>query len=303
MSASKEKRKKWRNLPLHLMLIPGIILVFIYCYVPMGGLVMAFQNYKPTKGIFHSAWAGLENFRMFLNMPNFSQVLFNTVFIATAKLVLRIVIPVTFALLVNEIRNIKYMRVVQTVVYLPNFLSWVILGGIFITVLSPSTGMVNMFLKAVGLDPVYFLGDVKVFPWTVIVTNVWKHFGYDSIVYTAAIMGVDTALYEAVAIDGGGKWKQLLHVTLPGIAPIIFVMAVLSLGNVLNAGFDQVLNMYSPQVYETGDILDTLVYRLGLEQAQYSLSTAVGLFKSAISLSLISLSYCLACRYGDYQIF
>lgn len=303
MGADEKKRKKFKNLPLHLMLIPGIILVLIYCYVPMGGLVMAFQNYKPAKGILHSDWAGLENFQMFLNMPNSRQVLFNTVFIATAKLVLRIVIPVIFALLINELRNMRYVRVVQTVAYLPNFLSWVILGGIFITVFSPSTGMVNMFLKTLGLEPVYFLGDAKAFPWTVIVTNVWKHFGYDSIVYTAAIMGVDTALYEAVAIDGGGKWKQLLHVTLPGIAPIIFVMTVLSLGNVLNAGFDQVLNMYSPQVYATGDILDTLVYRLGLEQAQYSLSTAVGLFKSMISLTLISFSYWLACRYGDYQIF
>lgn len=303
MNAEKKKRKKMKNLPLHLMLVPGIILVFIYCYVPMGGLVMAFQNYKPTKGILDSDWVGLENFRMFLNMPNFKQVLFNTVFIAVAKLILRILIPVIFALLINELRNIKYVRVVQTLVYLPNFLSWVILGGIFITIFSPSTGVVNMFLKAIGMEPVYFLGDADVFPWTVIVTNVWKHFGYDSIVYTAAIMGVDLSLYEAVAIDGGGKWKQLLHVTLPGIAPIIFVMAVLSLGNVLNAGFDQVLNMYSPQVYVTGDILDTLVYRLGLEQAQYSLSTAVGLFKSVISLLLIALSYWLACRYGDYQIF
>ena len=194
------------------------------------------------------------------------------------------------------------MKVTQTLVDLPNFLSWVILGGIFATLLSPS-GIVNQVLEVLGLGNHYFMGDNNLFPWVLIFTEVWKGFGYGSIIYLAALTGIDTGLYEAAAIDGAGKLKQLIHITLPGIAPIIFVMAVLSLGNVLNAGMDQVMNMYSPQVYLSGDILDTYLYRIGLEQAQYSLSTAVGLFKSSVSAILMSLAYYLAIKYGDYQLF
>ncbi len=296
-------RKFKRNIPLHLMLIPGVIVIFIYNYIPMAGLIMAFQNYKPTKGIFRSDWVGLDNFKMFMSYPNVEQIIFNTVFIACAKLILGIIVPVIFALLLNEIRNVRYVKIVQTIVYLPNFLSWVILGSVFATVLSPSNGIVNHIIEFLGGEAKYFLGDNKLFPWTLIITDIWKNFGYGSIVYMAALMGVDSALHEAAAIDGAGKWKQTIHVTLPSIAPIIFVMAILSLGNVLNAGFDQIFNMYSPQVYQSGDILDTFIYRIGLENAKYSLSAAVGLFKSVISLILISSSYYLAKRYGDYQIF
>jgi putative aldouronate transport system permease protein len=292
-----------RNIPLHLMLIPGVIVIFIYNYLPMGGLLMAFQDYKPTRGILESKWVGLENFRMFISYPNIEQIIFNTVFIACAKLIIGIIVPVVFALLLNEIRNVRYVKIVQTIVYLPNFLSWVILGSVFATILSPSNGIINHIIELLGGEAKYFLGDNRLFPWTLIITDIWKNFGYGSIVYMAALMGVDATLNEAAAIDGAGKWKQTIHVTLPAIAPIIFVMAILSLGNVLNAGFDQIFNMYSPQVYQSGDILDTFIYRIGLENAEYSLSATVGLFKSVISLILISTSYYLAKRYGDYQIF
>ncbi len=301
---SKKNHAKFKRvLPLHIMLIPGLIVVLIYNYLPMGGLVMAFQNYKPTKGIFGSEWVGMEQFQTLFNYPDFPQIIWNTVFIAVSKLILGLVVPVLFALMLNEVKCKPFYKGVQTLAYLPNFLSWVILGGIFVTILSPSNGIVNKILELIGMEPKYFLGDNDLFPWTLIITDVWKNFGYGSIVYLAALTGIDSSLYEAAAIDGAGKIRQLFTVTLPGIAPIVFVMAVLSLGNVLNAGQDQVLNMYSPQVYQSGDILDTFIYRLGLEQAQFSLSTAVGLFKSVISFALISIAYYLAHKFGDYRIF
>lgn len=302
-----EKRKKQltkfkKNIPLHLMLLPGVIVIAVFCYAPMGGIVMAFQDYKVTKGIFNSEWVGLENFRFLMSYPNFGQIMRNTVTIACAKLILGLIAPITFALLLNEIRHAKYAKAVQTLVYLPNFLSWVILGGLFITLLSPD-GIVNRGLGVLGLGPYYFMGDNRLFPGTLIVTDVWKNFGYASIIYLAALTGINTELYEASAIDGAGKIKQLLHITLPGISPIIFVQAVLSLGGILNAGMDQIMNMYSPQVYASGDILDTYIYRIGLEQAQYSLSTAAGLFKSVISLILMSSAYYFAVKFGDYELF
>ena len=291
-----------KNIPLHLMLLPGVILIFIFSYVPMGGIVMAFQDFKVTKGLLKSEWVGIENFQFLMSYPDFWQIMKNTVFIACMKLILGLVVPITFALLLNEIKSKYFAKVTQTLVYLPHFLSWVILGGIFSTLLSP-TGIINNDLGALGLGNYYFMGDNALFPWVLIWTDVWKGFGYGSIVYLAALTGIDTGLYEAAAIDGAGKLKQLIHITLPGISPIVFVMAILSLGSILNAGMDQVMNMYSPQVYLSGDILDTYIYRLGLEEARYSLSTAVGLFKSGISATLMSVAYFLAIKYGDYQLF
>lgn len=285
------------------MLLPGLIVVLIYNYGPMGGLIMAFENYKPTKGLWASAWVGLGNFKWLFAYPDIENVFYNTIYIAVFKLLLGILVPVIFALLLNEIKNRLFSGYVQTVTCLPYFLSWVILGGIFTSILSPSNGIINEVIRFFGGDPVYFLGSNDTFPWTLIITDTWKNFGYSSIVYLAAMSSIDPALYEAAEMDGAGKIKKILHVTLPGILPMIFVMSVLSLGNVLNAGFDQVFNLYSPQVYQSGDIIDTFIYRLGIEDAQYSMSAAVGLLKSVISLILISIGYKLAEKYGDYKVF
>ncbi|OPX45690.1 putative multiple-sugar transport system permease YteP [Ruminiclostridium hungatei] len=295
--------KKLRQLPLHIMVIPGVILTLIYHYIPMFGIVMAFQKFVPAKGFFKSKWVGFDNFEYMLNLPNIKTVIYNTVFISIMKIIVGLVVPVVFALLLNEMRREKYKRTLQTIIYFPHFLSWVILGGILVDVLSPSSGIINKMLGLVGIDPIFFLGDSKWFPFTMVITNVWKNFGYDTIVYLAALTSIDMALYEAAYVDGAGRWKQTLHVTLPGILPIVTLMTVLSLGNILNAGFDQVINLYSPQVYSTGDILDTLVYRIGLVEAQYSVATAVGLFKSVISLVLILVSNKLANKYAGYRIF
>ncbi|MFB9279066.1 ABC transporter permease [Cohnella cellulosilytica] len=285
------------------MLLPGVLFVLAFCYYPMTGIAIAFEHFIPTKGFFRSEWVGLEHFRYLFQLPNFGSVLRNTVWIATMKIVLGLVVPILFALLLNEVRRTAFKRSVQTMVYLPHFLSWVILGGVLIDILSPSSGIVNSFLGYFGLGPVFFLGDEKWFPYVLVVSDIWKEFGFSTIVFLAAITSINPTLYEAAVMDGAGRIKQTIHVTLPGMMPIIVLMLTLSLGNVLNAGFDQVFNLYSPQVYSTGDIIDTLVYRIGLVDAQYSLATAVGLFKSVISLILITISYTLAYRLANYRIF
>ncbi len=293
-----------RELPLHLMILPGLILVLIFSYVPMGGLIIAFQKFIPSKGMFgDQKWIGLKNFSYVFSLPGFSRALINTIEIAFWKILFGLLVPIVFALLLNELRGRKFKKAVQTIVYLPYFMSWVVLGGIFHDMLSPSGGVINQLITALGGKPVFFLGDNRYFQGTMIATDVWKNFGYGAIVYLAAMLGIDTQLYEAAEIDGANRWQQTWHVTLPGIKMIVVLMTVLSLGNVLNAGFDQIFNMYSTSVYETGDIIDTFVYRLGLLDAQYGPATAVGLFKSVVSTLFISVSYFLAYKFADYRIF
>jgi len=296
--------RKWRReIPLHMMILPGLLLILIYSYVPFFGLTMAFQKFLPARPFFDNPWVGLEHFRYVWDMPNSLRVLWNTLYIASLKIVVGQLVPIAVALLLNELRKEWLKRGVQTLIYLPHFLSWIILGGILIDILSPSQGIVNQLLGVFGIEPIYFLGDNRWFPITIVISDVWKEFGFNTIVYLAALTGINPSLYEAAVIDGASRWKQTLNITLPGILPIVVLLATLSLGNVLNAGFDQVFNLYSPSVYESGDIIDTLVYRVGLEQAQYSVATAIGLFKSIVSCVMISLSYFLAYRLANYRIF
>ena len=303
--SSKYSLAKFRKeFPLHLMLFPGIILIIIFNYVPMAGLVIAFQKFIPSKGMFgNQEWIGLDNFTYVFSLPGFKQAMVNTVIIAAWKIVLGLLVPVVFALLLNEVRHIKFKKMIQTVGYLPYFLSWVVLGGIFIDLLSPGSGIVNGIINSLGGESIFFLGDNRYFKGTLIVTDIWKTFGYNAIVYLAAIVGVDTSLYEAAETDGANRLQQIWHITLPGIRGIVVLMMVLSLGNILNAGFDQVFNLYTKAVYESGDILDTFIYRLGLIDAQYGAATAVGLFKSIISTIFISTSYYLAYKFSNYRIF
>jgi putative aldouronate transport system permease protein len=292
------------ELPLHLMLLPGVVLVFIFSYIPMSGIIIAFQKFIPSRGMFgKQLWIGLDNFRFVFSLPGFTRSVINTVIISFFKIVLGMIVPVFFAILLNEMAQKWLKRVIQTIIYMPYFLSWVVLGGIFIDILSPASGIVNNFLSSIGVESVFFLGSNRYFRFTLIVTHIWKEFGYGTIVYLAAITGIDPALYEAAVIDGANRIQQTVHVTLAGLRMTVVLMAVLSLGNVLNAGFDQVYNLYSPIVYETGDIIDTFVYRLGLLDAQYGAATAVGLFKSMVSLVFISVSYLAAYKFADYRIF
>ncbi|GBF75054.1 protein lplB [Paenibacillus sp. 598K] len=296
-------KKRIGELPLHLMILPGLILIVLYSYGPMFGFIIAFQKFIPARGFFDSKWAGLDNFRYLLEMPESRRIVVNTVSIALMKIAAGLIAPIVTALLLNEVRKEAFKRGIQTVIYLPHFLSWIILGGILIDILSPTSGIVNQALGWVGIDAIYFLGDNDWFRYTLVATDTWKEFGFSTIVYLAALTGIDPTLYEAAVVDGAGRWKQTLHVTLPGMSAIIILLMTLSLGNVLNAGFDQVFNLYSPQVYESGDIIDTFVYRIGLVDAQYGVATAVGVFKSVVSLVFISTSYYLAYRLANYRIF
>ena len=303
-SPKKRRKISGYEIPLHLMLIPGILIIFIFHYVPLGGLIIAFQRFIPAKGLFgNQKWVGLQNFQYIFSMPNTMNVLRNTVTIAVAKIVLGLVIPITVALLLNELQVSKVKRSIQTIIYFPHFLSWIIFGSIIMDLLSPQNGIVNKMLNLLGHESIYFLGDNKYFQQTIIWTDVWKNFGYGTVVYMASITSIDPSLYEAASIDGATRWKQTWHITLPGMRMIIVLMMVLSLGNVLNAGFDQVYNMYSPIVYETGDIIDTMVYRLGLENAKYGPAAAVSIFKSVVSMLFISASYYVADRFFDYRLF
>ncbi|QHW35620.1 sugar ABC transporter permease (plasmid) [Paenibacillus rhizovicinus] len=286
-----------------MLLIPGIILTVIYSYGPMFGTVMAFQQYTPAKGFTGSPWIGMDNFTYLFQLPDFKNALRNTLFIAIMKIIFGLVAPLSVGLLLNEMRKMLIKRTIQTLIYLPHFLSWVIISGVLIDILSPSQGIVNDLLKAFGVQPVFFLGNNHWFPWVIILSDTWKEFGFGTIIYLAAMTGVNPSLYEAAAIDGAGRWKQTWHVTLPGIRPIVILLVTLSLGRVLDAGFDQIFNLYSPITYESGDVIDTLVYRLGLKQAQFSVAAAAGLFRSVVSLILISVSYYIAKRFANYRIF
>ncbi|WP_342556344.1 ABC transporter permease subunit [Paenibacillus sp. FSL R7-0652] len=285
------------------MLSPAVLLVLVFVYMPLGGLVMAFQDYKPYLGIMGSEWVGMEHFKFLFEYPDSVQVIWNTLRIAVLKLVFGFISTMGFALLINEVRRKVLRSTVQTFVFLPHFLSWVVLGGIFIELLNPDSGLVNQALQALGLNPIFFLGDNNWFLFTVVSSEVWKEFGYGSIIFLAAIVGINPALYEAAQIDGAGKWKQMLHITLPSLIPTIAVVLTLSLSQILNAGFDQIFNLYNPLVYEKGDIIDTFVYRIGLIDGNYSFSTAIGLFKSIVSLILILGAYRIAYKVADYKIF
>lgn len=293
----KKLKRQWQY---HFMLMPGVILVFIFCYIPLYGLVIAFQDYNPALG-FHSKWVGLDNFKFVFSQPNFIRTIWNTLYMSILKIAGGIIVPVIFALLLNEVANEKMKRVFQTLIYLPHFLSWVILAGVLGDILA-SDGIVNRMLNKVGIESIGFLSTAAVFPWTMVISDVWKGFGYGTIIYLAALTGIDPSLYEAAAIDGAKRWKQTRYITLPLLVPTIILMLVLSLGNVMSAGFDQIYNMYSPVVYATGDIIDTYVYRLGIESAQYSLGTAVEMFKSLVSAILVALSYVLADKLAGYRI-
>jgi len=294
------RKDSWQ---LYIMLLPAVILVVIFTYIPMGGIVMAFQEYKPYLGILNSKWVGWGQFEFLFQYPDSVQVIWNTLRIALLKLVFGVISTLGFALLLNEVRK-KWLRsAVQTFVFLPHFLSWVVLGGIFREILSPDGGLVNKALVAIGLEPIFFLGNNNWFLFTVVASEVWKEFGYGSIIFLAALAGINPSLYEAAQLDGAGKLKQIWHITIPSIVPTIAVVLTLSLSQVLSAGFDQIFNLYNTLVYEKGDIIDTFVYRVGLVDGNFSFATAIGLFKSVVGLILIVGGYRLAYKVADYRIF
>lgn len=286
------------------MLIPGIILALVFCYIPLVGLRISFQDFNPAAGFFgNQDWCGWDNFKFIFTLPDIWQVTFNTLYIAVLKIVLGQLLALFASLMLNEVRSQGYKRVAQTAIYLPYFISWVVLSGILIDILSPSTGIIGNLFQSLGLKPIYFLGDKVWFPITMIVSDCWKGFGFGTVIYLAAISNIPVELYEVATVDGASRWQKIWYITLPGMKMIIVLIALLNLGSVLSAGFDQIYNLYSPQVYETGDVLDTLIYRIGLVDMQFGPSTAAGLIKSGVTAVLISGTYYLAYKFADYRIF
>lgn len=301
---SKWRRGLKKTWPLHLLILPAAVIAIVFHYLPIFGLVMAFQDYKPWLGFLKSDWVGLKHFESLFMFDESVQVIWNTLIISVLKIVCGLFVPIGIALLLNEIRKSGIKRGIQTLVYLPHFLSWVILGGILIDLLSVKGGIVNrMLIDWFGLQPIFFLGDGNWFRFVIVVSDIWKEFGFSMIIYLAAIAGVNPALYEAAEVDGATRLQQTINVTLPVMMPIIVVVATLQLGNVLNAGFDQIFNLYNPLVYDKGDVIDTFVYRSAMLKGDFSFATAVGLFKSIISFVLIIISYRMAYRFGNYRIF
>jgi putative aldouronate transport system permease protein len=300
----KKKRGRKIEYSFYFMVLPAIVLVAIYYYGPLVGWSMAFQRYDMTKGLFGSPYVGWDNFKyLFTRYPGFWRIIRNTLTISVSKLIVNFCLPIIIALLLNEIKREKFKKSLQTMMYLPHFISWVIISGLMIDMLSPTDGVVNAIIKAFGGKAIYFLGTPNIFPAVMVVSDAWKSFGFSTILYLAALTSIDPQLYEAATIDGASRWKRTLHITLPGIVSIMVLSGILSLGNLLNAGFDQIFNLYNPAVYSTGDVLDTFTYRIGFKDWQYDMATAVGMVKSCVSLLLVSLSYYLAYKFADYRIF
>ena len=291
-------KKRW----LFFLLIPGILFFAIFKYIPIFGLKIAFQDYNqydPSK----STWVGFQQFVDLFSKQSFVPVLRNTIVISLLKLILGFPIPVILALMMNEMRSLKFKKVSQTLLYLPHFISWVILSGIIMTLPDPDNGMITNFLQMITGQRIMVLTDSRYFVPMLIITDIYKGLGWGTIIYFAAISGIDPVLYEAASIDGAGKWKQALNITLPAIIPTIIIQFILSCGNILNAGFDQIFMLYTSHVYDVADIIDTYVYRMGIINNDYSFSTAAGMFKSVVAFVLIVIVNTIAKKTNNEGLF
>lgn len=279
-------KHKMQNIDLLMMFIPGLIFLIVFCYIPMYGLVIAFKNFSISKGIMGSEWAGLKYINMALSDPYFVNAFRNTVWISFLKLIGNFIAPILLALSLNEVRNIQFKKAAQTITYLPYFISWIVLSGIFLQIFALD-GVINSIVKTFGGNEIMFMTNGKFFLFMLIITDMWKNIGYGSVIYLAALSGIPPEIYEAARIDGANRFRQTLSVTIPSLLPVMVAMLILSAGNILNAGFDQIFNMYNSQVRGVSEIIDTYVYKKGIAEMNFSYSTAVGLFKSIISLLLI----------------
>lgn len=276
-----------RAMPIYMLLLPSMLLLLLLQYVPISGILIAFKEYSPFKGIFGSPWAGTRYFVKFLTDPNFWRVMKNTLIINLYHLFWGFPFPILFALLLNELWSGRYKKTAQTVSYLPHFVSWVVTASLFTTILSPSVGLINQLRRLIGLESVYYLSLPQYFRSILVISSLWKGFGMSAVYYIAALSGIDTQLYEAAAIDGAGRFRQHLHITLPGLRNIIIVLLVLQIGSLITIGFEQIFLLYTPTVYDVGDVISTYTYRLGIEKAQYSLTSAIGLTQTFVNFLLV----------------
>lgn len=286
----------------YIMLIPGFVFFLVFCYGPMYGMVIAFQDYYPLKGIGGSAFVGLKHFKSLITDPFFTSVLKNTLVISIYKLLVCFPAPIFLCLVLNEIKSVKFKKVAQSVSYLPHFISWVVVSGIIIEFLSPSRGPINILLQNMGFNPVFFVAEPKYFRGVLVISDLWKSIGWGSIVYLAAVTAIDPSLYEAADMDGAGRIKKIIHITIPALAPIVTVMLIMQSGKILNDSFEQVYNFLTPSTYGVGDVISTFVYRMGIQKMQYSFTTSVDLFKNIISFFLVILTNYVARKTNDYAL-
>ncbi|WP_409343167.1 ABC transporter permease [Paenibacillus sp. MBLB4367] len=291
------------NRYLYLMLLPALVFYAVFHYYPMYGAIIAFKDFNITKGILGSPWVGTKHFTYLFELDKFWSVFWNTVVISFYRLVFGFPAPIVVALLLHEIMNRVFKRTVQTVIYLPHFISWVILGGLLVNLLSTDGGVVNKVIESLGGSPVGFLSDDSHFRSTLVWSMIWKEFGWNTIIYMAALAGVNPQLYEAAVMDGANRWHRIWHITLPCIRSTIVILLLLRIGSMMEAGFEQIFVLYHTGVYSVSDIIDTYVYRIGLTEGRFSLAAAVGLFKSAINFVLLIVANKLARMMGEQGVY
>ncbi len=281
-------KKDWTKYhTVYLMVVPVLVFYIVFCYVPMYGALIAFQDYSPAAGMMGSEWVGLKHFITFFNDPNFGRLIRNTLSISILSLIFGFPAPMIFALLINEIRQNKFKRVVQTISYIPHFISLVVICGLIKDFVARDGFITILISNLTGMEPTNLLNNPSYYYPIYILSSIWQGMGWDAIIYIAALSAVDVSLYEAATIDGAGKWKQVLHVTIPTILPTIIIMFIMRVGNLLNVGYEKTLLLYNPLTYERADIISSSVYRMAFETQQWSYSTAVGLFNSAVNFILV----------------
>lgn len=302
------RREGWlpylrRHKYMYMMLLPAVVYYLVFCYLPMFGAVMAFQKYNPMVGIWGSPLVGFKHFQQLFALRKFYQVFWNTLSISFIRLLFGFPFPIIIALLLNELRHPRLKRSIQTAIYVPQFISWVVLGGILTSLLSSNGGIINRMIESLGGTPIPFLTDNRYFVPTMVVSMIWKTFGWNTIIYLAALSGVDPQLYEAATMDGANRWNQLIHITLPAISSTIMVVLIMRIGSLMQAGFEQIFVLYHPGVYASSDIIDTYVYRVGLQDGKYEMAAAVGLFKSVVNFLLILIANKTARMFGEEGIY
>lgn len=306
-----ERRKRLRRASrnclrywdLYLLLIPPLAILIIFSYVPMYGVTLAFKDYKITQGIMGSPWAGLKYFSQLFATPAFGRVFANTLLINVYRLVWQFPIPIIIALMIYDVRNVPFKKIVQTVSYMPHFLSWVIIAAMFFDVLTPRTGIVSQMLSTFGIESKMWMTDERLFRTIIVISTAWKESGWGAIVYLAAMMAIDPQLYEAAVIDGAGKIQQLRHITLPGIAPTIVFIIMMRLGAILGSDMEQIMLFVTSSTLNVGDVLSYYVYRIGIGKMQYSFATAAGLFTSVIGFLLLISANFLSVKIGQRGLF
>jgi putative aldouronate transport system permease protein len=288
---------------LYLLLLPAIVYYIVFKYIPMYGVIIAFKDFNFAKGILGSDWIGLENFKYLFGLNDFYKVFYNSIFLSFLRLLWGFPIPIILALLLNEMKSLRYKKVLQTVVYLPHFISWVVLGGIIISFLSPSWGIVNYMIRALGSEPIFFMAKAEYFRRIIVVSDIWKGAGWGTIIYLAAITGINPELYEAAIVDGANKFQRLWYITLPCIRTTIVLCLILRMGSIMSNGFEQIFILQNSQNLAVSEVFETWVYRLGLLNGRFSFATTVGLFTSLISLIFLLSADRIAKKMGEEGIF